>query len=429
MLHNLRNWLFVNLTRFNLKFVFFKFLSLCIILPLIAVISQTLVRSIFNDKYAGQVKTYVQSDSNFIENYPFVRDTQVDGWSDCSAIIQGLSVKSKSAFELSQTGSYLGECPKLIELNQKNELNNIQETGVFPQYWHGYLIITKPLIILLGVMNTKLLLNLVLLSLIIILFYRLSENLSLTFLISFLFIFLYSDLPVLFFSLPHISWFIYMFLISLVYERYFSRLYKVLYYFFFISGFANTFFDFGFTPVIGLVFLNLITFLKLTYPLNLNNFIKINVANFIWFTGMLYAILSKMIFYSLDSGFTGSFNFFKKRILDDTVIKVDVGYFDGITSTIRIAISHVDLDLVSLLFLGLIILNVIKFLKLNRFQMLKIFMAALTLSFPMFLYLFVTSDVTYVHSWMHFRNWSWLVCLNLILISGLNYKAIHASGK
>ena len=277
--------------------------------------------------------------------------------------------------------------------------------------------------------NTKLFLNLILLFSIFVLFYRLSERLSLTFFVSFFFIFLFSDLSVLFFSLPHIAWFIYMLLISLVYERYFSRLYKVLYYFFFIAGFANTFFDFGFTPVIGLAFLNVITFLKLPSPLNLNNFIKINVANFIWFIGMLYSIFSKMIFYSLDSGFNGSFNFFKKRILDDTVVKLDVGYMDGITSTLRIAVSHVNFNLISLLFLVLIIFNLYKFLKLSLSQIFKILLAALTFTFPMFLYLFVTSDVTYVHSWMHFRNWTWLVCLNLILISRLNYKAIHASDK
>lgn len=370
-------------------------------LPLIALALIIASKNISQDAFLSQVMKAIENKEISADNYKEIPQGFVDNWSNCSSVIQSTTGFPKNVLKSSIVGVYLGECPTLIRLMSQEWNGTGFITQSFPQYWHGYQTILKPLIVLFGFDYTTVLLTLLSMFALVALLRELNLNLIQKAVVLWT-ILLLSDFMLLHQSIPQAIWQLSALMIPTLMlhsqknvREHENKMLLIA----FSSGFASWYFDFGFA-----VGVSLIIWYQAISRIKENPHTQIKMLG-IWICGLFYSIFAHTILVSFYDGPINAFRHILDRFNDDTVANVNVSYLDGLRTTFRFTQST---EFLEIWLIGIVILFILIRPKMFAQQISRI-MQRVVISIGIVLsYLISTSSVSSYHAWLAQRIWPWL---------------------
>lgn len=378
-----------------------KWILLLFCLPLFALTLIIASKNISQDAFLSQVEKAIENNDISAENYKEIPQGFVDNWSNCSSIIQSTTGFPKNVLKSSVVGVYLGECPTLIRLMGQEWNGTGFITQSFPQYWHGYQTLLKPLIVLFGFDYTTMLLTLLSMFVLVALLRALNLNFIQKAVILWT-VLLLSDFMLLHQSIPQAIWQLSALMIPTLMlhsQKNVSEQENKIWLIAFASGFASWYFDFGFA-----VGVSLIIWYQAISRLKENPHTQVKMLG-LWICGLFYSIFAHTILVSFYDGPTKAFRHTLNRFNDDTFANLNVSYLDGVKTTFKFTQSteFLEIWLIGIVILFIFIRPKIYSPQLSRIMQRIVISVGIVLS-----YLISTSSVSSYHAWLAQRIWPWL---------------------
>ena len=307
-----------------MKIKVFKYIMIYIILFAFFIVMLTLTSSIPTDKIYKNVKTssevLLREGNRLIKEIPYRNhNMQFDNYTDALMINSAYSIDFKqplySAFVARKnyipnitTEIYedsVGELRSSSKYEYHNEVGELHdlvngekaESFEYARYWHGYLIVLRPLLVLFNINQFRIILSIVLVILAIILVSLISKKINFSTGIIFLTGLLGIEYFYLGYSLQGVFIFLIMMIVSIIILSRYNKI-KNLGLIFFITGMLTNFFDFLTVPIVTLMIPLIIYFLLKQSEESLNIktiFVEGIKYSFVWGIGYGLTWLTKWV--------------------------------------------------------------------------------------------------------------------------------------
>lgn len=295
----------------------------------------------------------------------------------------------------------LGFSSNYTERDQVGELNDtvngkVIESFEYTRYWHGYLIIIRPLLLLFNVSTIRVIFVIMFIILAIILLYYINKKINLITAIIFLIGLIWIEYFYIGISLQGAFVFFIMMVSSILLLTRFEKI-KSIPFMFFIIGMLTNFFDFLTVPILTFGF-PLILYLLLSREKSLKkNFINILLIALAWGIGYALTWISKWLLTYLIFN-KNLFETIWQQIVYRSVGGEDIGYADVLLSNLSYVLGGILLE----------ILAIFVFVTLNS-KKLKIHFEKksilyLLISLVPFIWYLVLENHSYYHSLFTYRN-------------------------
>lgn len=287
------------------------------------------------------------------------------------------------------------------ERNQVGELNDtvngkVIESFEYTRYWHGYLIIIRPLLLLFNVSTIRVIFVIMFIILAIILLYFINKKINLITAIIFLIGLIWVEYFYIGISLQGAFVFFIMMISSILLLTRFEKI-KSMPFMFFIIGMLTNFFDFLTVPILTFGF-PLILYLLLSKEKSLKkNFINILLIVLAWGVGYALTWISKWVLTYLIFN-KNLFETIWQQILYRSVGGEDIGYADVLLSNFKYVIGGIFLEI-----LAIFVFVTLKSKKLKiHFE--KKSILYLLISLVPFIWYLILENHSYYHSLFTYRN-------------------------
>ena len=287
-----------------MKKAIIKNLIILLLMPIAGLILLLLVHLLPTSKITANVNSSAESIKAECEDELIIDDyhaTLIGNFTDCLMLQLSVYDGGHSAFDQAlnlyrnEVGNEEEWCPGLSLTDYLNGAPTKLEVS-YPRYWHGYLVILKPLLLFTSLNSVRLLnagLQMILLAASLILFSKKGHSkLAFSFAAALPFMFFFSSFASLSFSVCMYIVLIEMLLLSLFYEKLSEN--EGYMTFFLIAGCATAYSDFLTYPLVTLAF-PLIAVLALKEEKTKKNYLSILKYSLTWGIGYVFMWASKWI--------------------------------------------------------------------------------------------------------------------------------------
>ncbi|MBP3256159.1 MAG: hypothetical protein J6M60_06730 [Clostridia bacterium] len=404
-----------------------KYAAIYIISMVIFITSLSIICLIPSENIKENVKKSSEiliDEGNYKICYIFNRfcEMKFDNYSDSLMINNAYSVDNEKAFESAMLvrKNYINGITKKINKDSNGELksaskyekyspiselqdtvnNDIEESFEYARYWHGYLLIIRPLLLLFDIGQIRIIFTIILIILAIILLYLIAKKINIKTMIFFLVSLIFIEYFYIGQSLQGTSIFIITMIASIIILIKEPKLknYGII---FFTLGIVTNFFDFLTQPIISLFVPLIIYFLlkqkedKMEIKESLIIIIKYSL---IWVIGYLLTWVSKWILVDI---------LYNRNLILSSIIQVKYRAGD-ITNIYKAIISNVlyELGVFKIILTAMIMYLVIKKLKYGKKIKwnLKDSFPYIVIGVTPFIWFSISSNHSYEHYFFTYRT-------------------------
>ena len=400
-----------------MKKAIIKNLIILLLMPIAGLILLLLVHLLPTSKITANVNSSVESikaectDELVIDDY---NATLIGNFTDCIMLQFSIYKGGHSAFDQAlnlyrnEVGNEEEWCPGLSLTDYLNGAPTKLEVS-YPRYWHGYLVILKPILLFTSLNSVRLLnagLQMILLAASLILFSKKGHlKLAFSFAVSLPFMFFFSSFASLSLSICMYIMLIEMLLIALFDEKLSKN--EGYMTFFLIAGCATAYFDFLTYPLVTLAF-PLIAVLAVNKEETKKNYLSLLKYSLTWGIGYVFMWASKWVIALI---FTG------KNTISDAVSTItartssatDTGRITGYLKVLKNNISpfaNRAFALLTLLIIAITIVLIIKNGLKKYFNGFAQRIPVLLIGLIPFVWWFVASNHSYEHAAFTCRNFA-----------------------